>query len=138
VITGNPVGDFILWLLFSLVLLWALWQGFWDYAEWLGLHPGGRADIQFFPDEVGGEIEPGMFAASRGKSGRALRGAAARQTMRAPVALSLFRARIRIPFAERLASTSWQRNPETGKFTRFQFCWVSPVNTLPFRANRKG
>jgi hypothetical protein len=32
-------------------------------------------------------------------------------------------------------ATSWQRNPETCNFTMFQFCGVSPVNTLPLWAN---
>jgi hypothetical protein len=66
-ITGDPVGDFFLWLLFSLVLVWALWQGLWDFAEWLEQHSDNRLDLQSFPDEVWSDLAPGMFATSRRK-----------------------------------------------------------------------
>src|SRR5262249_3750965 len=55
------------WLLFSLVLVWALWQGFWEIVQWLKDDSDRRKGILFFPDEVQGDIGPGTFAVSRGE-----------------------------------------------------------------------
>jgi hypothetical protein len=66
-ITSDPLAGFFLWLLFSLVLVWALWQGLWDLAEWLEQHSDKRLDLHSFPEEVGSELVPEVFATSRRK-----------------------------------------------------------------------
>jgi hypothetical protein len=65
----NPTGDFLTWLLFSLVVAWALWEGLPEFAQWLGRNSDGREDIQFFPDEVRGEPGPRTIARPGGDEG---------------------------------------------------------------------
>jgi hypothetical protein len=66
-IPNHPVGEVFAWVLFSLVLVWALWQGLPEFAQWLGSNSDGREDMQFFPDEVRGEPGPRMSVASQGE-----------------------------------------------------------------------
>jgi hypothetical protein len=66
---NSPAGAVLCWLLFSLVLIWALWDGFPEFAHWLKHNYGGSDDIQFFPDEVRGEPGPGTPVAPRGEVG---------------------------------------------------------------------
>jgi hypothetical protein len=61
---NDPVVDFFAWLLFALVVVWALWRGLWNYAEH---HSDGREDLRLFPDELAGEPGPGMMAVARGE-----------------------------------------------------------------------
>ena len=60
----DPVGEVLAWLLFSLVLIWALWQGVPEFSHWLVHSADGQEDIYFFPDEVRGEPGPGTSAGS--------------------------------------------------------------------------
>ena len=63
----DPVGEVLAWLLFSLVLIWALWQGVPEFSHWLVHSADGQEDIYFFPDEVRGEPGPGTSAGSEGE-----------------------------------------------------------------------
>jgi hypothetical protein len=65
-LTNNPAIDVPAWLLFSLVLIWALWQGVPEFLHWLAYSADGREDLGFFPDETRGEPGPGLVARSRG------------------------------------------------------------------------
>jgi hypothetical protein len=51
---NNPEVGFFAWLFFSLVLVWALWEGVGELRQWAENKSDGRDDIDFFPDEVGG------------------------------------------------------------------------------------
>jgi hypothetical protein len=62
-ITGSPVEDLFIWLLFSFILFMALWRGYWDAAERQEEYSDGRQDIHFFPEEVGADVGPGMVTA---------------------------------------------------------------------------
>jgi hypothetical protein len=66
-IPNNPEAEIVAWLLFSLVLIWALWQGLWELERWVKNNPFGREDIHDFPDELRGEPGPGTFVASQGE-----------------------------------------------------------------------
>jgi hypothetical protein len=68
-LTNDPAVDFFAWLLFSLVLIWALWQGVPEFTDWLAHDADAREDIRFFPDEACGEPGPGIFAESGGEIG---------------------------------------------------------------------
>jgi hypothetical protein len=63
---NNPEGEFFAWLLFSLVLVWALWGGVGEFRHWLENNFDGRDDIHFFPDELRGEPRQGTPAAAQG------------------------------------------------------------------------
>ena len=63
---NDPVGEVLAWLLFSLVLIWALRQGVPEFSHWLAHNADGHEDIYFFPDEVRGEPGPGSVAWSEG------------------------------------------------------------------------
>jgi hypothetical protein len=64
-IPNHPIAEFFAWLLFSLVLIWALRQGLPEFALWLQHSSDGREDIQLFPDEVRGEPGPGCWQVRR-------------------------------------------------------------------------
>jgi len=64
----SPETDLLIWLLFSFVLVWALWQGLPELVAWLARTCDGCEDIQHFPDELRGEPGPGTFAASPGET----------------------------------------------------------------------
>jgi hypothetical protein len=61
-IPNDVVIEFFAGLLFSLLLIWALWQGLPEFALWIAHSTDDREDIQFFPDEVRGEPGPGKSA----------------------------------------------------------------------------
>jgi hypothetical protein len=63
----NPIGEFLAWLLFWLLLISALWQGLPGFPQRLKHNSTGREDIHFFPDEVGSEPGSGTFAGSGGE-----------------------------------------------------------------------
>jgi hypothetical protein len=65
-IPHNPVAEFLAWLLFALLLIWALWQGLPDFAQRLKHNSAGSEDIHFFPDEVGSKPGSGTLAGSGG------------------------------------------------------------------------
>jgi hypothetical protein len=65
-VTMSPSGAFVTWLLFSLVLIWALWDGLPEFARWLEHNFDGQDDLQFFPDELPGEPGPGVSVAPQG------------------------------------------------------------------------
>jgi hypothetical protein len=62
-ITGSPVEDLFVWLVFSLVLFLALWRGYWDAVERQEQRSDGRQDIHFFPQEVGANVGSEMLTA---------------------------------------------------------------------------
>jgi hypothetical protein len=64
-ILNDPVVEFFAWLLFSLVLIWALWRGLPKSPQGLEHTSDGSEDVQFFPDEVSGEPGRGMSVASQ-------------------------------------------------------------------------
>jgi hypothetical protein len=61
-IPNDVVIEFFAELFFALVLGWALWQGLPEFALWIAHSTDDREDIQFFPDEMRGEPEPGKSA----------------------------------------------------------------------------
>jgi hypothetical protein len=65
-IPNHPVAELVAWLLFALVLCWALWQSFPEFVQWLGHSSDGGKDLDFFPDELRGEPGRGMLAGSGG------------------------------------------------------------------------
>jgi hypothetical protein len=78
---SDPAVDVLAWLLFSLVLIWAIWQGVPEFTNWLAHDAEPHDDIHFFPDEVRGEPGPRILAASgaevdpeRSESGTAISG----------------------------------------------------------------
>jgi hypothetical protein len=62
---NNPEGEFFAWLLFSLVLVWALWEGAGEFRQGMENNSDGRDDIHYYPDEVGGEPGPGTSVAAQ-------------------------------------------------------------------------
>jgi hypothetical protein len=81
-IPNNPVAEFLAWLLFALLLIWAMWKGFWDFVQGMRYKSDGREDIHFFPDEVGSEPGQGILAGSGGDPGRRRRPALRRGQVR--------------------------------------------------------
>jgi hypothetical protein len=67
-LTNSPAVLICAWLLFWLVLAWALWQGAPELARWLARDSDPREDIHFFQDELRGEPGPGMSAAAQGEN----------------------------------------------------------------------
>ena len=63
-IPNDPVGEFVLALLFSVVLIWVALQGLPELAQWLKHSSDDRDDIGFFPDEVRDEPGPGVSAST--------------------------------------------------------------------------
>jgi hypothetical protein len=60
-VTNDPEVHTFAWLLFSVVLVWALWRVLVDLGQRHEHNSGGSEAIQFFPDEVRGEAGPGVF-----------------------------------------------------------------------------
>jgi hypothetical protein len=61
-LTNHPDVELFAWMLFSLVFVWALWEGVPEFVHWLAHSADGREDINFFPDETRAEPGPGIAA----------------------------------------------------------------------------
>jgi hypothetical protein len=67
-LSGADSTDFALlaWLIFSLVRVWAPWNGLSEFVQSLQQQSEGREELRCFPDEPAGEPGPGMFGVYRG------------------------------------------------------------------------